>query len=80
MIMNSTDPEEESENGGLRLVPDSNSEAFPVVEKQFVNFIFFRVNPEWRKLNSENQKSVQIGISKGFLRILQATCFYFRTL
>jgi chlorite dismutase len=48
---------EDSENGGLRLVSENKEpHAFPVIEKQFVNFMFFRVNPDWRKLNSETKK------------------------
>jgi chlorite dismutase len=43
---------ETSEAGGLRLVSDNREpQRFPVIEKQFVNFIFLRVNPDWRKLN-----------------------------
>jgi chlorite dismutase len=43
-----------NEQGGLRLVPDmSDLLSAPRIEKQFVNFIFFRVNPEWRKLDPE---------------------------
>jgi len=47
---------ESGEQGGLRLVGDLKG-AFetPVVEKQFVNFMFFRVSPEWRKLNPETK-------------------------
>lgn len=41
----------------LRLVSDNKEpHKFPVIEKQFVNFIFFRVNPAWRKLNSETKR------------------------
>ena len=44
---------ETSESGGLRLVSDNREpQRFPVIEKQFVNFIFLRVNPDWRKLNA----------------------------
>ncbi len=44
-------------NGGLRLVADNKEpHLFPVIQKQFVNFIFFRVNPEWRKLEPEKKK------------------------
>ncbi|NNE68152.1 MAG: chlorite dismutase family protein [Pyrinomonadaceae bacterium] len=48
---------EETENGNLRLVADneSNSE-LPEIQKQFVNFMFLKVNPEWRKLNAETKK------------------------
>ncbi len=43
---------ETSEANGLRLVSDNREpHRFPVLEKQFVNFMFLRVNPEWRKLN-----------------------------
>lgn len=48
---------ENSETGGLRLVSDTNEpHAFPRIEKQFVNFMFFRINPEWRRLNNETKK------------------------
>lgn len=44
------------EQGGLRLVPDmSDLLAMPGIQKQFVNFMFFRVNPEWRKLDLESK-------------------------
>lgn len=44
------------ETGGLRLVADNKEpQQFPVIEKQFVNFIFFRVNPEWRKLDKDTK-------------------------
>lgn len=46
------------ETGGLRLVADNKEpHQFPVIQKQFVNFIFFRVNPEWRKLDAEKKKA-----------------------
>lgn len=45
------------DTGGLRLVSDKREpQNFPKLEKQFVNFIFFRVNPEWRKLDEESKK------------------------
>jgi chlorite dismutase len=43
------------EQGGLRLVPESAVLETPKLEKQFVNFMFFRVHPEWRKLDSETK-------------------------
>ena len=47
----------EPEASPLRLVTDNKlPQAFPLVEKQFVNFIFFRVNPDWRKLNIETKR------------------------
>ncbi|MGB7070128.1 MAG: chlorite dismutase family protein [Pyrinomonadaceae bacterium] len=46
-----------NEAGGLRLVHESKEpQSQPAVDKQFVNFIFFRVNPEWRKLNAETKR------------------------
>lgn len=46
----------ETPETGLRLVGErSSAEPIPV-EQQFVNFIFFRVNPEWRKLPSETKQ------------------------
>jgi len=41
---------------GLRLVPDaSDAPEVTEIERQFVNFIFFRINPDWRKLDSETK-------------------------
>lgn len=46
-----------SEHTGLRLVADPKEpQLFPAIEKQFVSFMFFRVNPEWRKLNNETKR------------------------
>ena len=48
---------ETSETNGLRLVSDNREpQRFPVIEKQFVNFMFLRVNPDWRKLNAEAKR------------------------
>ncbi|MEZ5426076.1 MAG: chlorite dismutase family protein [Pyrinomonadaceae bacterium] len=42
---------------GLRLVSDNkNPQKFPAIEKQFVNFMFLRVSPDWRKLNGETKR------------------------
>ncbi len=58
---------EDSDNGGLRLVSENNKpQAFPIIEKQFVNFMFFRVNPEWRKLNKETKKVFKSEFQKIF--------------
>lgn len=49
-------PKENSEVGGLRLVPEQrDAQKSPSKEKQFVNFMFFRVSPEWRKLDGETK-------------------------
>lgn len=42
---------------GLRLVPESREpQKFPDIEKQFVNFMLLRVNPDWRKLDAETKR------------------------
>ena len=47
---------ESSEGGGLRLVSDNKEpQKFPLIEKQFVNFMFLRANTEWRKLDDESK-------------------------
>ena len=47
---------EGTDQGGLRLVPDpKGSVDLPAIDKQFVNFMFFRMNPEWRKLNPDTK-------------------------
>ena len=49
-------PKDQGEPGSLRLVPGSKeARELADVQKQFVNFIFFRVNPQWRKLDSESK-------------------------
>lgn len=49
-------PKETNEPGSLRLVTErSGARDVPEVQKQFVNFMFFRVNPEWRKLDRETK-------------------------
>lgn len=48
---------ESGEPGGLRLVSEQREpKKFPFIEKQFVNFMFLRVNPEWRKLDTETKR------------------------
>lgn len=48
---------ETPDNSGLRLVADNKEpQRFPVIEKQFVNFMFLRVNPDWRKLDGEAKR------------------------
>ena len=58
---------EETENGKLRLVSDKETApGVSALEKQFVNFMFFRVNPEWRRLNSETKKVFKSEFQKVF--------------
>jgi chlorite dismutase len=48
---------ESADGGNLRLISDRKEpQQLPVFDKQFVNFIFFRINPEWRKLNAETKR------------------------
>jgi chlorite dismutase len=50
-------PKEGSDQSSLRLVPEQKDpHAFPSIKKQFVNFMFFRVNPDWRKLDGETKR------------------------
>ena len=47
---------ETSESAGLRLVSDQKeSTGSRTIEKQFVNFMFFRVSPEWRRLDTDSK-------------------------
>ncbi|MGI8669893.1 MAG: chlorite dismutase family protein [Aridibacter sp.] len=58
---------EDAEISGLRLVSDNKKpHAFPIIEKQFVNFMFFRVNSDWRKLNKETKKVFKSEFQKVF--------------
>ncbi|MCY7376877.1 MAG: chlorite dismutase family protein [Pyrinomonadaceae bacterium] len=56
--MQLVNPEKEiAEPNGLRLVSDNKkTQQFPVIEKQFVNFMFLRVSPEWRKLGADSKQ------------------------
>jgi len=37
-------------------VPEQKDlQKFPTIEKQFVNYMFFRVHPDWRKLDAETK-------------------------
>lgn len=48
---------ETSETSGLRLVSDNkNPQQFPKIEQQFVNFIFFRIDSAWRKLDAPTKE------------------------
>jgi len=67
-IMDFVDPEkEDAENAGLRLVSDNKDlQSDPEIDKQFVNFMFFRVNPEWRRLNRETRNVFKSEFQKVF--------------
>lgn len=49
--------QKEQADAPLRLVPDRLDFAEPeAIQKQFANFMFLRVNPDWRKLDSEAKR------------------------
>lgn len=46
--------------GGLRLVEDSTHwNVAPAAERQFVNFMFLRVNPDWRRLDTATKRDLK---------------------
>src|SRR4051794_13327238 len=48
--------QKEGGDTGLRLVPDLLDIPQPAdIERQFVNFMFLRVSPDWRKLDAETK-------------------------
>ena len=52
-----SEKEKQQEPSGLRLVADNKEpHPFPVIERQFINFMFLRVNPDWRKLDEETKR------------------------
>ena len=58
---------DDAENAGLRLVSDNKDpRASLPVDKQFVNFIFFRVSPEWRRLGPKQKKEFKSEFRKVF--------------
>ncbi len=55
------------ETAGLRLVADNKEPSLaPDIEKQFVNFIFFRVDPEWRRLEEAKKTEYKLEFLKVF--------------
>jgi chlorite dismutase len=56
-LLDSQKEQKETGDLGLRLVPgQKDPQQFPAIAKQFVSFMLFRVNPDWRKLNSETKR------------------------
>jgi chlorite dismutase len=57
MNIESSNSQREHAESGLRLVPENEGSTEPrAVDKQFVNFLFLRINPEWRKLNNDTKR------------------------
>ena len=53
-------PQSLTESGELRLVDEiAEARRTSPIEKQFVNYVFFRVNPEWRKLGAETKAAAK---------------------
>lgn len=61
--------QKEPGDGGLRLVAERGEqpEAAPV-EKQFVNFMFAKINPEWRQLSIEQKTAAKTEFAAAFDR------------
>lgn len=56
---------EVTEASGLRLVPESKDfKKLPLIDKQFVSFMFFRINPEYRKLSADRKLSLKAEFCK----------------
>ncbi len=52
--------QKEPVDGGLRLVSErSDAPEAAAVEKQFVNFMFLRVSPEWRRLSAASKTDLK---------------------
>ncbi|MBS1792732.1 MAG: chlorite dismutase family protein [Acidobacteria bacterium] len=67
----------EPELSPLRLVSDNKEpQLFPVIEKQFVNFIFFRVNPDWRKLDLETKRLFKSEFQNVFNKFRESLLLY----
>ncbi len=48
---------ENPDTANLRLVAENKEVLqFQKIENQFINYIFFRINPDWRKLNAETKR------------------------
>ena len=68
---------EVSEPNGLRLVADNKDlQTVEPVEKQFVNFMFFCVNPDWRKLNAETKRVFKSEFQSVFNRFSEDFLLY----
>jgi chlorite dismutase len=60
--------QKEPVDSGLRLVTETVAPEPSAIEKQFVNFIFLNVSPEWRKLNSETKHEYKREFQNAFDR------------
>jgi len=59
--MDTLNPQKDAkEPGALRLVAEATDpKRVPAIDKQFVSFMFFRVNPEYRKASAELKRSLK---------------------
>ncbi len=48
---------ENPDTSNLRLVDNDEIQQFHQIENQFINYIFFRVNSDWRKLDAETKRN-----------------------
>jgi len=68
---------EGTELSGLRLVADGKDAALvPSIEKQFVNFTFLRVNPDWRKLDGVTKSNFKTEFADVFNRFRRDFLLY----
>jgi chlorite dismutase len=68
---------EGAEVSGLRLVADDRDAAIvPSVEKQFVNYTFLRINPEWRKLDAVTKNNFKAEFTDVFERFRRDFLLY----
>lgn len=52
--------QKETGEGGLRLVSErADAAELEPIEKQFVNFMFLRVSPEWRRLSADTKTNLK---------------------
>lgn len=52
--------QKDQDESGLRLVDEQKmTTRFPELEKQFVSFMFFKVDPDWRRLDPETKRAMK---------------------
>ena len=67
MIKDVLNFQKDAGEAGLRLVGERSGDAeLPALEKQFVNFMFLRVNPEWRKLDRVTKRELKSEFQRVF--------------
>lgn len=58
-------PKESNEQSGLRLVPEAkDAQKLQKIDRQFVSYMFLRVNPDWRKLSAPSKQALKKDFEK----------------